>query len=291
MKKYRAIFFDWDGTAVLSRRAPVDEAVFRMRPLLDQGVKLAIISGTTYENIASGELHKHFTPAQLQNLFLGLGRGAFEYGFSVNGEPIVLTHRIPETDDILRIHDTCYQIHRKLLEQYDIDTDIIFSRPNYCKIDLMPNKSRGERMFLQEDEPILLQKMLAEHGVQGGIEELINMAESYGEKTIPLKATSDAKFLEVGPTGKSNNADALFSLFAEKYSMMPKECCFWGDEFVGIVDGVYGSDSGMITQRTERCDFYDVSDLGGKRPANVIHVGGGVSSFMSFLHHQLCCSE
>lgn len=39
-KKYNAIFFDWDGTAVLSRTAPVDRAVNAMRPLLKKGIKL-----------------------------------------------------------------------------------------------------------------------------------------------------------------------------------------------------------------------------------------------------------
>ena len=34
-KKYKAVFFDWDGTAVLSRKAPVEEIVGAMRPLLD----------------------------------------------------------------------------------------------------------------------------------------------------------------------------------------------------------------------------------------------------------------
>lgn len=36
MKKYSAIFFDWDGTAVTSRRAPADEACKAMKPLLAQ---------------------------------------------------------------------------------------------------------------------------------------------------------------------------------------------------------------------------------------------------------------
>ena len=53
MKHYKAIFFDWDGTAVLSRKAPVEDAVNAMRPLLDKGVKLCIVSGTTYENITA----------------------------------------------------------------------------------------------------------------------------------------------------------------------------------------------------------------------------------------------
>ena len=39
LKKYKAIFFDWDGTAVMSRRAPVDQAVAAMRPLLQKGIK------------------------------------------------------------------------------------------------------------------------------------------------------------------------------------------------------------------------------------------------------------
>ena len=43
-KKYKAVFFDWDGTAVFSRKAPADAAVEAMRPLLQRGVKLAIIS-------------------------------------------------------------------------------------------------------------------------------------------------------------------------------------------------------------------------------------------------------
>ena len=44
-KKYKAIFFDWDGTAVTSRTAPVEDAVVAMKPLLQQGTKLVIVSG------------------------------------------------------------------------------------------------------------------------------------------------------------------------------------------------------------------------------------------------------
>lgn len=133
MKQYKAIFFDWDGTAVLSRKAPVEDAVNAMRPLLEKGVKLAIISGTTYENIAGGKLESYFTPKQLQNLYLGLGRGAYDYGFDAEGKPVVLANRVPDAKGILAIHDACYRIHRVLLEQHGMNTDIVFSRPNYCK--------------------------------------------------------------------------------------------------------------------------------------------------------------
>ena len=69
-KKYKAIFFDWDGTAVMSRQAPVEEAVAAMKPLLASGVKLVIVSGTTYDKIASGKIHEHFTPEEASNLYL-----------------------------------------------------------------------------------------------------------------------------------------------------------------------------------------------------------------------------
>ena len=59
MKKYKAVFFDWDGTAVMSRKAPVEEAVKAMGPLLDTGVRLAVISGTTIENIAGGRIEAY----------------------------------------------------------------------------------------------------------------------------------------------------------------------------------------------------------------------------------------
>ena len=60
-KKYKAIFFDWDGTAVTSRTAPVEDAAAAMKPLLQQGTKLVIVSGTTYDKIAGGKFHTYFT--------------------------------------------------------------------------------------------------------------------------------------------------------------------------------------------------------------------------------------
>ena len=71
LKKYKAIFFDWDGTAVMSRRAPVDQAVAAMRPLLQKGIKLIIVSGTTIENIAGGKIESYFAEEELKNLYLG----------------------------------------------------------------------------------------------------------------------------------------------------------------------------------------------------------------------------
>ena len=196
VKKYKAIFFDWDGTAVVSRKASADQVAKPMKRLLAEGVKLAIISGTTMENIAGGRLHEYFTPEERRNLFLGLGRGAYNYGFDEKGQLFLLEEKIPVKEEILKIHDICYEIHRLLLQTYEIPTDIVFSRPNYCKIDLMVGNQRGDALFLQEGEREELLFLLEKHGFRGGIKGMIALAERIGkEYGMDVSATTDAKYL------------------------------------------------------------------------------------------------
>lgn len=288
LKKYKAVFFDWDGTAVMSRKAPVEEAVKAMAPLLDEGVKLAVISGTTIENIAGGEIEKYFTARQLENLYLGLGRGAYNYAFK-NGKPWCFQDMIPDKKTLLNIHRICFDIHVELKERYGFDTDIVFSRPNYCKIDLMVANGRGDNLFLQESELDMLKKDMAEHGINGGLKQLMELAGAVGKKyQVAVVPTCDAKYLEVGISSKSDNVDAIFGRMQEEGGIKPGECAYWGDEYVGIEDGIFGSDSFMHTKITEEGDFFDVSDIKStSRPDWAKVVGGGVESFLGFLRGQL----
>lgn len=287
MKNYRAIFFDWDGTAVVSRKAPVDEAVRVMKPLLSQGTKLIIVSGTTIENIAGGNLESYFTKQELQNLYLGLGRGAYNYAFDENGKPFIFKNLIPNLDELKKIHQICFDIHMELLEKYDFQTDIVFSRPNYCKIDLMVECQRGDHLFMQENELEMLRSCLEMHGIKDGLKGLLDLSEQIGRQCgIEVSATCDAKYLEVGISSKSDNVDTIYTMLREQFSIKPEECTFWGDEYVGIEDGIYGSDSYMKTEQTKEGDFYDVSNMIGERPDGVKQVGGGVERFLEFLETQ-----
>lgn len=286
-KEYRAIFFDWDGTAVTSRKAPVDEIVSRMKGLLNKGIKLAIISGTTIENIAGGRLQDYFTEKELENLFLGLGRGAYNYKFNKNKNLELFNSMIPEKSVLLDVHKACFDIHMKLLEDYDYKTDIVFSRPNYCKIDLMVDNNRGEQLFLQENEVDILKENLTRHGFNEGILELIKISEEIGEKYgLDLVVTTDAKYLEVGVSSKSDNVNTILRYFKDEFGILPEECSFWGDEYIGIDEGLYGSDSFMITDSSKSGDFFDVSNLKGKRQEEVIILSGGVERFLEFLSSQ-----
>ena len=285
-KKYKGIFFDWDGTAVLSRKAPVEEIVKAMGPLLDQKVNLVIVSGTTMENIAGGKLDSYFTKEQLEHLYLGLGRGAFNYRYE-NGQEIVFSDMLPDSNllsDILRI---CFDIHMELLEKYGMNTDIVFSRPNYCKIDLMVENQRGDNLFMQGNELDLLKDCLKKHGVEGGLQGLLDISEAAGARYgITVKPTCDAKYLEVGISSKSDNVDRILEYLEEKEGISPQECSFWGDEYVGIEEGIYGSDSFMKTEKTAAGEFFDVSEVPGIRPEGVVQLGGGVERFLEFLKEQ-----
>lgn len=287
MKKYKAIFFDWDGTAVLSRKAPADVAVAAMKPLLQKGIKLIIVSGTTIENIAHGKLEGLFTPEELSNLYLGLGRGAYNYAFDERGKAYVFRHEIPDKNKLLDIHRICSDIHMELLEKYDFPTDIVYSRPNYCKLDLMVDQHRGENLFMQESELDALKALLSEHGITGGLQSLIDLSLEVGKKYgIETAPTCDAKYLEVGISSKSDNVDTILALLSEKFGIRAEDCAFWGDEYVGIEKGIFGSDSFMRTEKTKAGDFFDVSEVSGERPSQVQVLGGGVDRFLNFLKEE-----
>ena len=134
----------------------------------------------------------------------------------------------------------------------------------------------------------MVQKMLRDHGVTNGLSEIMGMAERIGrEAGIAVKATTDAKYLEIGLTTKSDNVDyfADHVLIPEGINM--SECCFWGDEYVYLDEGIPGSDAYMITEKTKRADFYDVLEIEGNRAKEVEHTGGGTERFHLFLREQV----
>ena len=258
-----------------------------MKKLLKSGVKLIIISGTTIENIAGGKLQQYFEEDELKNLYLGLGRGAFNYSFNDKKEPYIYSDMIPSKETSIKIHELCFEIHKELYDKYGICTDIVFSRPNYCKIDLMVDNNRGENLFFQDNELETLRNNLKNHNFGGGVIGLIKLAEEVGNRLgVIVSATTDAKYLEIGISCKSNNVETMLQHLGRYCNIRPNECCYFGDEYLELDKGIFGSDSFMITEYSKEGDFFDVSEASGIRPKEVNILGGGVSSFLKFLEDQ-----
>ncbi len=286
-KPYKAILFDWDGTAIVSRGAPVDQVIPCLNNLLEKGIKLVIISGTTYNNIAHGQLEE-LIPAKLsQNLFLGLGRGAFNYGFDKDGKLVMLHQAVPDTEELLKIHKVGFAIHQLLLADYNMLTDIVFSRPNYCKIDLLVAHERGDHAYLTAGELDMVNAVLERHHFAGGMRQLIHTAQEIAEQHgLSLKATTDAKYLEVGLTTKADNVKYFLKNHLFPAGIASRDCAFWGDEFTYLGPEVKGSDAEMIIAEAAGADFFDVSAQPFQLPEEVNGVGGGVDRFLDFMKAQ-----
>jgi len=288
MKPYKAIIFDWDGTAVVTREAPIDKVLPLLIEILRKGIILIVISGTTYERIVGGKLNEHIPKELLRNFYMGLGRGAFNYSFDEGGNPQILHNLLPDKDLLLNIHEVSFALHKYLIEKYDYETDIVFTRPNYCKIDMLVNLDRCGKLYFQPGELDLVNELLGKSGYNKGISGLIDEAVNLGKAfNINLKATTDAKYLEVGISTKGDNVDYFLDNVIFKKGIGIEECSFWGDEFTYLGKGVKGSDALMITEKSQKGDFFDVSENPIRLPDNVKHIGGGVNSFLSFLKEQI----
>jgi hypothetical protein len=259
-----------------------------MGRLLGHGVVLCVISGTTYENIVGGRLHEQFTPAMRQNLFLGLARGSHNIAFDGQGQCTFITNPHLPKETVLAIHDTSYAIHRHLLELHNYPTDIVFGRPNYCKIDILTDANRAEALYMSGHEIDRVKKALNDTGFCRGIMGLMELAKEEGRKrNLAVKATCDAKFLEVGLLNKADNVDVLLEKVVFPRGIAISDCTFWGDEYVALEGDTWGSDAYMITPKSQDADFVDVSEVEGARPPRVKRVGGTVASFLAFLREQI----
>ena len=194
-----------------------------------------------------------FRSEALDHLYLGLARGAVNYGFR-DGQLQLLKDMTMPMDQTLQLHEACFHIHQHLLNEHDLKTDIVFSRPNYCKIDLLVEKDRKEQLFFSENDAVFADKLLKEKNFANGLKDVLIYAEQLlKQEPLPLKTTTDTKYLEVGPTTKSDNVDYLLGILEEK-GIGIEDCCFWGDEFGEMADGIMGSDSKMITEKSLLAD-------------------------------------
>ncbi|KXK26537.1 MAG: hypothetical protein TR69_WS6001000542 [candidate division WS6 bacterium OLB20] len=286
-KYYKAVLFDWDGTAVADRYADSTEVADALIPLLEQGVFLAVISGTSYENIGPSLVEK-IPPALRSNLYFGLARGAYTFTFDSTGERVTLAELVPDKDELVQLHTGVFNFHLWLLEKYGYETDIVFTRPNYCKIDMLPGLHRGDRMFISSGEMQMLNDSLHEHGVHETVPELFerlrNEIRTAGMDST-VRISTDAKYFEAGLGSKTDNTRIIWERLAQA-GVKSHEVAVFGDEFSQLAEGITGSDGFIMIPELSGADFYDVSEAPQLLPEGVTHLGGGPESFIRFLHGQ-----
>lgn len=284
---FRAIVFDWDGTAVPDRRSDARALVRAMeRSLLDH-VLLVIITGTSFEHL-NGQALRFLSPAAKRFLYVCTNRGSEVYGFKRNGEPTSKFKREATAEENRLLDQAARGFGDYLTSQYGIESEIISNRLNRRKIDLIPLPEWADPK--KSDFPLLLravEERLHQAHVFGGLKTLVANAVDLAKKSglRDPKVTSDIKHIELGLTDKSDSVSWITANLLAPYRISLSDVVFAGDEF-GKVGGLAGSDALMRGPSTLDANFFSVG-AEPKGPGQGIHdLKGGPRRFIDFLNLQ-----
>ena len=281
-RRFEAIVFDWDGTAVPDRAADASELRGLIEELTSLGLDLIVITGTHVGNV-DGQLGAR--PAGPGRLDFCVNRGSEVYAASEGGLELVDARKAsPEENAAL---DAAAEATVEELARRGVRAEIVSQRLNRRKIDLIPEPEWADPPKARITELLVaVQERLRAAGLSG-LGEAVEVALAASEAAgLPYpRVTSDAKHVELGLTDK---ADAARWSFAElkRRGIAPGLVLIAGDEF-GQLGGLTGSDSLLLVPEGARVTAVSVGAEPTGAPAEVIELGGGPDAFLRILADQL----
>jgi len=284
-REYDMLVFDWDGTAVPSRRHATDALRERTEALARLDVWLVAVTGTHFDNL--NEQYFRFLSPQAKRRHLAcVNRGSEVYGFDRKGRTVLLmrVEASERSNDLM--DEIALRVQSDLKERYGLETEIVFDRLNRRKLDLIPEPEWRDPPKEKIGELLrAVRARLSAAGVEGGILEIMNRVVSLAEDLdIKLKLTTDVKHVEFGLTDKSDSMEYIETQLAEELDIPAERIMVLGDEF-GPIDRFEGSDFKMLT--LEGPSYVSVGKEPNGAPEGVLHIGGGASSFLDLLDLQV----
>ena len=279
-KKYRAVCFDWDGTAVVNRNSDVSELVKICDELLRKNFVLYVVTGTNVANIQNQFANLLKTK---ENLYISANRGSEVYGYKWDSE-LVNYYSITTTPVQNELLDkVCNFVKDEVEMNSEADIEVIFNRVNRRKINLNPTWENPPKE--QIDELIVsTENYLKSYDYQYGISGVYNLLKDCAEK-IGLgnaKITTDGKFLELGITDKSDSMEWVCNNLFNPMKIKPEEVLIVGDEF-GKIGGIDGSDYKMCIPLLRKAKCISVGIEPNGVPRGVELKRGNVNSFLNIL--------
>lgn len=286
-KAFRIIAFDWDGTAVESRRHGVDHLLPRLEALLAANVVLVIITGTNFDNI-DRQFASLVNPALRHNLYVCTNRGSEVFGFDKEGCTLLLHRRLASPEEDAAMDEIALTVQRRLAQEYSLETAVVFNRLNRRKLDLIPLDEWKDPPKSQIAQLLdAVERRLADAGLTGGIRQVIEMVEAERARHgIDLRITTDVKHVEFGLTDKSDSVNWILDFLAAPAAIPTSDILFVGDEF-GPIAGFEGSDYKMFSPKAAGATYVSVGVEPGGVPEGVIHAGGGVQKFCRIMDEQI----
>jgi trehalose/maltose hydrolase-like predicted phosphorylase len=280
-RRFEAIVFDWDGTAVPDRQADATRLRALVEELCASGLELAVITGTHVGNV-DGQLH-----ARLQGpgrLHLCVNRGSEVFRVDENGPQLLFRREAtPEEDGAL---DAAAEATVAELARRGLRAEIVSHRLNRRKIDLIPEPEWADPPKARIGELLLaIEERLRAAGLTG-LAEAVEIGEA-AARVAGLRdprVTSDAKHVEIGLTDKADAARWVFGDLWRR-GIHPEQVLVAGDEF-GPLGGLPGSDSLLLVREAARATAVTVGAEPTGAPPGVFVLRGGPAAFLRVLDDQ-----
>jgi trehalose/maltose hydrolase-like predicted phosphorylase len=281
-RRFEAIVFDWDGTAVPDRQADATKLRAVVEELCGLGLELAVITGTHVGNV-DGQLQAR--PGGPGHLHLCVNRGSEVFRVGEGGlELLFRREATPEENAAL---DAAAGATVAELGRRGLRTEIVSQRLNRRKIDLIPEPEWADPPKARIGELLaVVEERLRAAGLEG-LAEAVEMGEAAAHVAglHEPRVTSDAKHVEIGLTDKADAARWTFAHLWER-GIHPEQVLIAGDEF-GPLGGLPGSDSLLLVSGADGAAVMTVGAEPTGAPDGVLVLAGGPAAFMRVLEDQL----
>ena len=271
--------FDWDGTAVVDRRADAGELRALVERLSELGCHLVIASGTHLENVDDQLRARPRGPGRV---FASTNRGSELWALGASGHELLQRRETRAGEDAALDRAAAATVTE--LVAHGLPTGSVDSRLNRRKIDLMPGPRWVDPPKAQIAELLAATLERLHAAAFGSLEEVCDLARAAGRRAgiADPRVTTDAKHVEIGLTDKTDTAHDVFPLLAS-LGVPAGDVLVCGDE-MGPLGGSPGSDSLMLA-----ADAVGVS-VGVEPegvPPQVLPLGGGPARFLELLRDQV----
>jgi hypothetical protein len=281
-RRFEAVVFDWDGTAVPDRAADASELRELVEELCARGLDLVVITGTHVANV-DGQLGAR--PAGPGHLYFCVNRGSEV--FQADPDGLRLLYRREASPDEEAALDTAAAATVAELGRCGVTAEIVSQRLNRRKIDLIPEpawvdppKARITELLAAVEDRLRSANVA---GLGGAVEVALAAAREAG--LADPRVTSDAKHVEIGLTDKSDSARWAFAELARR-GIGARLVLVAGDEF-GPLGGLIGSDAFLLVPEAIGATVLSVGAEPTGAPADILSLHGGPPLFLRVLEDQL----
>ncbi len=281
-RRFEAIVFDWDGTAVPDRGADATELRALVEELCARGLDLIVITGTHVGNV-DGQLGAR--PAGPGHLYFCVNRGSEVFQADADGVRLLDRREATAAEDAAL--DAAASATVAELARLGVAAEVVSQRLNRRKIDLIPEpewtdppKARITELLAAVEEHLHGAGLA---GLGGAVEVALAAARKAG--LADPRVTSDAKHVEIGLTDKADSARWAFAELARR-GIGARLVLVAGDEF-GPLGGLMGSDAFLLVPEATRATVLSVGAEPTGVPADVLSLHGGPSLFLRVLADQL----